>query len=335
MRLHTGSKPFKCPHCDLRFRTSGHRKSHMAQHFKPNMRKRIKNASMISQTSDVAPPTQMPSAMASDVGELSATMDNNQIINIDQFLLQDPSGVLPFSISLTDDMGTVITDFASQVLQGINLENLQLHLTSNSGLQISGLDPTQSIPIDAAQLQHLQQGGNINLTINPNLIDQTLPQTIVIQEHRPNDTNNLQFTHAEEPSTDRQITSVAGIPSMNNLSSSMLSSIIPLDPTCINNSAIDHYHQQHEDDNQIVLFAHQSQDLMHSLSSDGNEDAADDMNDDDECLNTSGATARSVNDDALVGFTDVASYAFKLESDAKSVRLHECQVNSFKCILSV
>ena len=36
MRLHTGSKPFKCPYCELRFRTSGHRKTHIQCHSRPS-----------------------------------------------------------------------------------------------------------------------------------------------------------------------------------------------------------------------------------------------------------------------------------------------------------
>lgn len=39
MRLHTGAKPFKCPHCELRFRTSGRRKTHMQFHYKPDPKK--------------------------------------------------------------------------------------------------------------------------------------------------------------------------------------------------------------------------------------------------------------------------------------------------------
>lgn len=39
MRLHTGAKPFKCPHCDLRFRTSGRRKTHIQFHYKQETRK--------------------------------------------------------------------------------------------------------------------------------------------------------------------------------------------------------------------------------------------------------------------------------------------------------
>ncbi len=32
--LFVGTKPFDCPHCDKQFRTSGHRKGHIASHFK-------------------------------------------------------------------------------------------------------------------------------------------------------------------------------------------------------------------------------------------------------------------------------------------------------------
>lgn len=32
--LRSGARPFDCPHCDKKFRTSGHRKSHIASHFK-------------------------------------------------------------------------------------------------------------------------------------------------------------------------------------------------------------------------------------------------------------------------------------------------------------
>lgn len=38
----TGVRPFPCPHCDKIFRTSGHRKTHIASHFKNLQQKKHK-----------------------------------------------------------------------------------------------------------------------------------------------------------------------------------------------------------------------------------------------------------------------------------------------------
>lgn len=38
----TGVRPFPCPHCEKIFRTSGHRKTHIASHFKSLQQKKHK-----------------------------------------------------------------------------------------------------------------------------------------------------------------------------------------------------------------------------------------------------------------------------------------------------
>lgn len=43
-----GVRPFPCPHCDKIFRTSGHRKTHIASHFKSLQQKKHKFARKIS-----------------------------------------------------------------------------------------------------------------------------------------------------------------------------------------------------------------------------------------------------------------------------------------------
>ena len=118
---------------------------------------------------------------------------NNQVINIDQSALQQ--GMLPISLSITDSYGNLAdNNLAAQVLQ--SLEGVQLQLTGNvpgQGIQIAGLDPsvlTQAIQIDANVLQQLQQGGNVNLTINPNVFN--VPQSApTIQTVDPNQVQNM------------------------------------------------------------------------------------------------------------------------------------------------
>ena len=92
----------------------------------------------------------------------------------DNEVMMQNQNVLPVSLSITDSYGN-ITDsgVTAQLLQG--LEGVQLQLSANLGqsIQITGLEQNsmlQTVQIDAGLLQQLQQQGNINLTINPNLI---------------------------------------------------------------------------------------------------------------------------------------------------------------------
>jgi len=173
MRLHTGLKPFKCPHCNSYFRTSGHRKSHVAQHFKDNTvrpRKTPKTRKNSRYEMVFVENPVSASAKQMDVGggmssELDAG-DSSQLISVDQELLQTQS-VVPLSVSVTDMfVNATGNDIAMQVLQG----GIQLQVAGQQAI-LTGIDNgsgviTQPIQLDASLLQQLQQG-NVNLCIDP------------------------------------------------------------------------------------------------------------------------------------------------------------------------
>ena len=73
----SGAKPFECPHCDKKFRTAAHKKSHVMQHFKDGevvrdrvreRRRRIKTGLM---SADV--PLQEP-ILITDTGRLNTVI---------------------------------------------------------------------------------------------------------------------------------------------------------------------------------------------------------------------------------------------------------------------
>ncbi len=123
MRLHTGSKPFKCPHCDLRFRTSGHRKTHIQGHIRPSDRKAKRSSSTEPQSSgrqvQSIPQTRHPSPAVdtqTSVGLIpTATTDPNIYIpgnsvlagQYDSSLLQQGlvgQAILPATVSGNDNL---------------------------------------------------------------------------------------------------------------------------------------------------------------------------------------------------------------------------------------
>ena len=173
MRLHTGAKPFHCPHCEQCFRTSGHRKSHVAQHFKDNTKPRktlkARKGSQYEQYEMVFVDNQVNTSVKQvDVGEMTSELgggDSSQVISIDPALLQT-QGIVPLSVSITDMFGNAASnDIAMQVLQG----GIQLQVAGQQAI-LTGVDNssgviTQPIQLDASLLEQLQQG-NVNLCIN-------------------------------------------------------------------------------------------------------------------------------------------------------------------------
>lgn len=102
MRLHTGSKPFKCPFCDLRFRTSGHRKTHIQCHFRPNgdsrkSKRSSSSAGQIRQSQD----TGTGQSVASGQGQQPAASEALQSVGLLQTPNSDPSIYLPANQVMT------------------------------------------------------------------------------------------------------------------------------------------------------------------------------------------------------------------------------------------
>ena len=167
MRLHTGAKPFQCPHCSQCFRTSGHRKSHVVQHFKDETSrpKRTPKARKSSHYEMVFVDSGVPTSVKQVMPGEADGADGSQVISVDPSVLQT-QGVVPLSVSVTDLFGNAASnDVAMQVLQG----GIQLQVAGQQAI-LTGVDNgsgviTQPIQLDASLFQQLQQG-NVNLCID-------------------------------------------------------------------------------------------------------------------------------------------------------------------------
>ena len=152
-----GAKPFKCPLCEMRFRTSGHRKAHLMSHMKhvtgdsklpsqlTTSTRRSKQVSdqQQEQESELQNPATSTSELVTD------TMTH---ITLDPATLSSLIPGEPFSSSLlatTADGNHVVGNF---------------HLQLTDGIQIAGVDAsgtvhsytTQAVQLDEALLHQLQ-----------------------------------------------------------------------------------------------------------------------------------------------------------------------------------
>uniref|UniRef100_A0A3B3Z266 C2H2-type domain-containing protein n=1 Tax=Poecilia mexicana TaxID=48701 RepID=A0A3B3Z266_9TELE len=186
MRLHTGSKPFKCPFCELRFRTSGHRKTHIQCHFRPNSDSRKSKrssaghsrhsqdsgtgqtgASGQSQQPAASEPLQPVGLLQAPSSDPSIYLPTSQVLSgqFDQNLLQPglvSQAILPASMSAAGDLTVSLPDGLT-TLDGIHLQLTPASLVCPN-VQISGIDTS-----------------NITLQIDPALLQQTLQQGLLSQ----------------------------------------------------------------------------------------------------------------------------------------------------------
>lgn len=96
MRLHTGAKPFQCPHCELRFRTSGRRKTHMRLHCDPKKARKS--------TPRSAPEGLQPASLLSPASADPNVLIMNNSVLTSQF---DPNLLQPGLVSQAILPGTV------------------------------------------------------------------------------------------------------------------------------------------------------------------------------------------------------------------------------------
>lgn len=158
MRLHTGAKPFKCPHCDMRFRTSGHRKGHVQQHFKEASARPRRTRAAHPGNAEVR--GQQADAAKQNTGEVAA-----QLLATDSDLLAGEQPLLPISLTLTDAFGADVGGSVAQLLEGMQLQ------IGGQGYQITGIESSlgsQPIQLDASFLQHLTN--SVSVAINANLL---------------------------------------------------------------------------------------------------------------------------------------------------------------------
>ena len=153
-----GAKPFKCPLCEMRFRTSGHRKAHLMSHMKhvtgdgklPSQltasSRRSKQVPLQQQEQE----SELQNPATSTTSEL--VTDTMTHITLDPATLSSLIPGEPFNSSLL----TTAADGNHVV------GNFQLQLTD--GLQIAGVDAsgtvhsytTQAVQLDEALLHQIQ-----------------------------------------------------------------------------------------------------------------------------------------------------------------------------------
>lgn len=159
--LLAGARPFKCPSCGQRFRTSGHRKSHMQTHARSEaLQRKGKLIETVAIDAEQVVVQHALNVEASDV----ITVDPSVIQQIMHPNMNGNSAVS--NITLPADFFTTSDgNLLQPSVEGVQLQLPGSLLGQNTGIQLDAA-MSQTFQIDGNILQQLQEHGNINITIN-------------------------------------------------------------------------------------------------------------------------------------------------------------------------
>lgn len=180
-----GAKPFKCPICDARFRTSGHRKAHIASHTKEGQ-KASKSQENKTKKSKV-------NGVIESVTEACQENQKEQLVSLDTSTLLEAN-----SLVTGLNAPTLLTSDGSQIVN-----NFQLQLADALQVDESGnLLTTQALQLDDVLLQQFQANNIIIQTTDDQLTDQQL-DTVHFEIHTNDDASflNIQQSVVENSDT--------------------------------------------------------------------------------------------------------------------------------------
>ncbi|XP_046455032.1 zinc finger protein 236-like isoform X2 [Daphnia pulex] len=144
MRIHTGDKPFKCPECNLFFRTTGHRQSHLKSHRKA--------AQAVGKPGAIR-----TVSSAANKRKLKAKSNKQRVLNGDM----DSEAHLAKVIAISGDLSNQHNSLGDQSGSLGNL-TVKFHLDEAGNVQLPTLDSTTLLDLrDLSDLFLTQSDGQV------------------------------------------------------------------------------------------------------------------------------------------------------------------------------
>ena len=182
-----GSKPFRCPVCDMRFRTSGHRKVHLLSHVKEqkeNKPRKPKQKKIAAITSVVADVENAIESITTETPVQDLLQEDIEFSNIDTVTID--ASALTDQITINSD-GTILNNNALLSISESNQLVANLHFLLANGLMTVHSDAFVTLQdpllpeIPDIQLE-TSQGDVLGSTDSENIIISQEPNSVDLEE---------------------------------------------------------------------------------------------------------------------------------------------------------
>jgi len=170
MRLHTGAKPYSCSHCQMKFRTPGNRKAHMITHMvQPD----------VSSASISAPSTSNDSQI--DDLNVNQTIPETNIRSSGSTTINNPAHCVTSPTPSSSNQPLVLPNSTFIIPMEELLKSGILQQDSNSSVRLP-------IQLNGENMQITSDNPNIQIQIDPVVLQQTLQESQQLNQRSDTDT---------------------------------------------------------------------------------------------------------------------------------------------------